>query len=537
MTMSNYWKNRAINLENLIQEKTDEAVIKINELYSNSVKTINGHIEKIFNTYKNGGKIDREYALQLLSAGQTEKQRQELLEKLSKTTDKTAKQKIINILNAPAYADRISRLQALKNMVRAEAVTLGVNESDITTDNLINTSKESYYRTLYNDQIQCGKAYNFNTLSDKRLKAMLSQKWSGKNYSSRIWKNNDDFINRLEQTLEMGCLTGLSINEMEDVILNDCIGANSNEAQRFCASRLIRTETNHFANQGILMGYQQAGIERYRFLATLDIHTSEKCRSLDSKVFLVSEAETGVNLPPMHPFCRSITVPDTASRNGTRWARDPVTGKSITVPADMTYQQWYDKYVKKTVENNMDYGIIRLGSESGLDVKIDKFTPCLENAETGEIVETTYALANESELRKLKGWNFDWLANDLKNTEIYKLQIKGDSEIQGLVSLTRFDRDNAIYVNIAESAPHNLGHNKKYNGVGGHLFAIAAQTSKDLGYGGFVFMDAKNVELVNHYRDTLGAQFLGIPHPYRMFIDEDAAERLLKIYTMNKEGL
>ena len=32
---------------------------------------------------------------------------------------------------------------------------------------------------------------------------------------------------------------------------------------------------------------------------------------------------------------------------GTRWARDPVTGKSMTVPADMTYSQWYEKYVEK----------------------------------------------------------------------------------------------------------------------------------------------------------------------------------------------
>lgn len=47
----------------------------------------------------------------------------------------------------------------------------------------------------------------------------------------------------------------------------------------------------------------------------------------------------------MHPFCRSVTVPGTGSRKGTRWARDPITGKSITVPTDMTYQQWYDKYV------------------------------------------------------------------------------------------------------------------------------------------------------------------------------------------------
>lgn len=36
-----------------------------------------------------------------------------------------------------------------------------------------------------------------------------------------------------------------------------------------------------------------------------------------------------------------------SNRPGTRWARDPVTGKSMTVPADMTYSQWYEKYVEK----------------------------------------------------------------------------------------------------------------------------------------------------------------------------------------------
>ena len=35
---------------------------------------------------------------------------------------------------------------------------------------------------------------------------------------------------------------------------------------------------------------------------------------------------------------------------GTRWARDPVTGKSMTVPADMTYAQWYEKYVEKRAQ-------------------------------------------------------------------------------------------------------------------------------------------------------------------------------------------
>lgn len=168
-------------------------------------------------------------------------------------------------------------------------------------------------------------------------------------------------------------------------------------------------------------------------------------------------------------------------------------------------------------------------------LEIDKFTPCLEDAKTGEILETSYSIADKSELSKLKGWNFDWTHKDLSNADIYKLTLKGDETIQGLVAITKFERDRAVYVNIAESAPSNLGKKKMYNGVGGHLFAIAAQVSVDSGYGGFVFMDAKNIELVEHYQNALGATLLGRPHPYRMFIDEEAAQKLLSIYTLKGE--
>lgn len=142
-------------------------------------------------------------------------------------------------------------------------------------------------------------------------------------------------------------MTGMTLHDMEERLLEDCIGADSDSGQRYCASRLIRTEVNHFSNQGFLEGYKAAGIIRYRFMATLDLRTSAVCRQLDGKTFLVEEAKAGENLPPMHPFCRSITVPVTNNRTGTRWARDPVTGKSMTVPADMTYSQWYEKYVEK----------------------------------------------------------------------------------------------------------------------------------------------------------------------------------------------
>lgn len=167
-----------------------------------------------------------------------------------------------------------------------------------------------------------------------------------------------------------------------------------------------------------------------------------------------------------------------------------------------------------------------------MNILIDKFTPCLEDTRSGKLVSTVYSPITKKELSSLTEWKFNWSDDRLKGSEIYKLTIEGFDEIQGLVALTDFPKSHAVYVNLAESAPHNIGKNKHYSGVGGHLFAIAVQKSVERGYGGYVFMDAKNTELAEHYKKTLGASLLGRPHPYRMVINEDKALNILKIYTL-----
>lgn len=197
----------------------------------------------------------------------------------------------------------------------------------------------------------------------------------------------------------------------------------------------------------------------------------------------------------------------------------------------------YDRekiYFGENVDFSAESGIIESREAQGMNLLIDKFTPCLEDTKTGDFVPTIFEKASKKELSALKGWKFNWLDDELSGAEIYKLHLTGDDTIQGLVAVTDFKRDMAVYVNIAESAPHNLGKEKQFNGVGGHLFAIAAQVSVEKGYGGFVFMDAKNSELVKHYSQTLGAVLLGRPHPYRMLIDEETAAKLLDIYNFEE---
>ena len=56
---------------------------------------------------------------------------------------------------------------------------------------------------------------------------------------------------------------------------------------------------------------------------------------------------------------------------------------------------------------------------------------------------------------------------------------------------------------------------------------ITAQKSVEKGYGGFIYFEAKNNDLIHHYHDAFGAKIIGGVHQYRMVIDEECAQELL----------
>lgn len=98
---------------------------------------------------------------------------------------------------------------------------------------------------------------------------------------------------------------------------------------------------------------KETGVKEYEFVASLSIKTCEICGALDGKIFKYEDAETGINCNPMHPNCHCTTVPhidNGLKLSTTRAARDPVTGKSISVPEDMTYPEWHKKYVEDVPE-------------------------------------------------------------------------------------------------------------------------------------------------------------------------------------------
>ena len=59
----------------------------------------------------------------------------------------------------------------------------------------------------------------------------------------------------------------------------------------------------------VINNYKNNGIKEYEFMAFLDKKTSSQCRNLDGKKLSVEEYQAGVNLPPLHPNCRSCIIP------------------------------------------------------------------------------------------------------------------------------------------------------------------------------------------------------------------------------------
>jgi len=159
------------------------------------------------------------------------------------------------------------------------------------------------------------------------------------------------------------------------------------------------------------------------------------------------------------------------------------------------------------------------------EILIDKLTDCLVERATGKVIDTEYIERTTAiKKREYLGWKFDWRTTQENGYTIYELFVENDNTVQGRISL-KIDGGVAD-VDIVESAPHNYGHNGKYIGVGGHMFAIACQISVEAGCDGVVAFTSKS-DLVEHYKRELNAVEI---MPRRMVIFEDAAQILLDKY-------
>lgn len=342
MKNNSYWIRRANLRMEEYHKNSDSTIQKISAAYDKAIKDINEDINKIFYKYQLDSGLSTTEVRELLNAKIPKKELDSIRKRIYNIQDEELKRYMMAQLNAGAYKARITRLEALKESIYINskiAADVEINQSTkLYTDNI----KRAYYSNAFDIQKGLGVGFNIVEMPIETIQEILKNNWSGKHYSKRVWHNTDVLAKQLEEVITSGLMSGKSSRRMAQEL------QDLTDYGKFACERLIRTETTYITNAAEMESYKECGIDRYIFVATLDLRTSSVCREHDREVYEVEKAEVGENLPPLHPHCRSTTrayLGESTLNDIKRRARDPETGKTYLVPADMKYQDWYDKFV------------------------------------------------------------------------------------------------------------------------------------------------------------------------------------------------
>ena len=321
---SNYWDKRALRRLTEAEKLSEEHIKRIKRIYEQAYRDVAKEIERTYKNYSKNTGLDVEKLKELLTKKETDK------------VWKTLKRQGLDQYIKNNYKARISRLEQVQAQIYAKAKMIYPKEELQNTMCYKGVINQSYYKSVYDTQMGTGYDFSFSKIDNNMTNRLLNEKWSGLNYSQRIWKNTDYLAEALSYTLGGAMLSGQSMDKTVRQIRERF------KVSKYYAERLVRTETNHFNNEADAMAYEQMGVKKYVFVATLDSRTSAICQSHDNKVYNFKDKEVGVNYPPLHPNCRSKTrgyISEEVERTLKRRARNPQTGKTEIID-NMSYKEW-----------------------------------------------------------------------------------------------------------------------------------------------------------------------------------------------------
>lgn len=370
MTGDEYWQKRSEELERLIDGKAQISAQEISKLYEHSLMRLEGDIRRIFGTFAKNSGLPAAEAEKLLTQTQTRETRKKLEELLKACNDPQTQRTLRAMLDAPAYAFRISKLEALRAECFADIAAIGLAETQYVKTRLADAYRETYYKTAYDLSYEVGVNVPFDRISNRQAAAAIKHLWApgtdavARNYSQRIWSNTTKLAEDVREIITQGILTGRTYDEMIEALTFE-IGTSQFKKQitpdgktrtvlegsgaRYRAARLVRTECNHISGQARMASYEDAGIDRYIYRAYLELRTCKRCGELDGNDYPVKEQQVGVNMHPLHPHCFCFTAPyrDKATLNQLKRAAETGEGKYDLVPQGMTYKEWREKYVEE----------------------------------------------------------------------------------------------------------------------------------------------------------------------------------------------
>lgn len=342
MTNAEYWKQRFTQLEAAQNRKGATAYLEMEKQYKAAQNELEAQIARWYQRFADSNGISLAQAKQWLKGQDLAEFKWDVKEYIKYGKENAINGAWMQELENASSKFHISRLEALQIQTQNSLETMFAQQMGTMKKALSDVYASGYYHTAYAVQQGFGLGWDIAGLDQAQIEKVLSKPWAvdGYNFSARIWNSKTKLIGEVHNELSKNLLTGADPQKAIDSLAKKMGTSKSN------AGRLVMTEQAYFSSAAQKDCFNDLDVEEYEIVATLDSHTSDICRSLDGKVFKMSDYKPGVTAPPFHVYCRSTTAPHFKENFdvGERAARG-ADGKTYYVPDDVTYSEWKKAFV------------------------------------------------------------------------------------------------------------------------------------------------------------------------------------------------
>lgn len=342
MTNAKYWKQRFTQLEAAQNRKGAVAYLEIEKQYKAAQNELEAQLARWYQRFADSNGISLAQAKQWLKGQDLAEFKWGVKEYIKYGKENAINGAWMQELENASSKFHISRLEALQIQTQNSLETMFAQQMGTMKKALSDVYASGYYHTAYAVQQGFGLGWDIAGLDQAQIEKVLSKPWAvdGYNFSTRIWNSKTKLIGEVHNELSKNLLTGADPQKAIDSLAKKMGTSKSN------AGRLVMTEQAYFSSAAQKDCFNDLDVEEYEIVATLDSHTSDICRSLDGKVFKLSDYKPGVTAPPFHVYCRSTTAPHFKDSfdAGERAARG-ADGKTYYVPDDVTYSEWKKAFV------------------------------------------------------------------------------------------------------------------------------------------------------------------------------------------------
>lgn len=188
---------------------------------------------------------------------------------------------------------RINRLEYLKKNIELDLLALASGDENAMDEILTDSALAEFKR-------QSGVLGQTLEFGNSKLSAIVNSSFLTATWSTRVWNNLTALRTEIERLLENGITQGLHSRELARQLRKTL------EVSEFNAERLMVTEMARVRADIFKDATRQAGYKAYVYIA--EPSACDICKELHDEVFLVKDMEIGVNMFPMHPFCKCSTA-------------------------------------------------------------------------------------------------------------------------------------------------------------------------------------------------------------------------------------